>query len=104
MNEPYEKKVIGKTYYNETRKQVVPDFTSMSVSEAKSWGNNNGITINVNETTSESEEYTDGQITSQSVHDGVLTEEAGSSITVTVIKKISQSEDINNDTSEEETE
>lgn len=104
LNEPYEKKVIGKTYYNETRKQVVPDFTSMSVSEAKSWGNNNGITINVNETTSESEEYTDGQITSQSVHDGVLTEEAGSSITVTVIKKISQSEDINNDTSEEETE
>lgn len=104
LNEPYEKKVIGKTYYNETRKQVVPDFTSMSVSEAKSWGNNNGITINVNETTSESEEYTDGQITSQSVHDGVLTEEAGSSITVTVIKKISQSEDINNNTSEEETE
>ena len=104
LNEPYEKKVIGKTYYNETRKQVVPDFTSMSVSEAKSWGNNNGITINVNETTSESEEYTDGQITSQSVHDGVLTEEAGSSITVTVIKKISQSEDINNNISEEETE
>ena len=104
LNEPYEKKVIGKTYYNETRKQVVPDFTLMSVSEAKSWGNNNGITINVNETTSESEEYTDGQITSQSVHDGVLTEEAGSSITVTVIKKISQSEDINNNTSEEETE
>lgn len=104
LNEPYEKKVIGKTYYNETRKQVVPDFTSMSVSEAKSWGNNNGITINVNETTSESEEYTDGQITSQSVHDGVLTEEAGSSITVIVIKKISQSEDINNNISEEETE
>lgn len=104
LNEPYEKKVIGKTYYNETRKQVVPDFTLMSVSEAKSWGNNNGITINVNETTSESEEYTDGQITSQSVHDGVLTEEVGSSITVTVIKKISQSEDINNNISEEETE
>ena len=104
LNEPYEKKVIGKTYYNETRKQVVPDFTLMSVSEAKSWGNNNGITININETISESEEYTDGQITSQSVHDGVLTEEAGSSITVTVIKKISQSEDINNNTSEEETE
>ena len=104
LNEPYEKKVIGKTYYNETRKQVVPDFTLMSVSEAKSWGNNNGITINVNETTSESEEYTDGQITSQSVHDGVLTEEVSSSITVTVIKKISQSEDINNNTSEEETE
>lgn len=104
LNEPYEKKVIGKTYYNETRKQVVPDFTLMSVSEAKSWGNNNGITINVNEITSESEEYTDGQITSQSVHDGVLTEEAGSSITVTVIKKISQSEDISNGISEEETE
>lgn len=104
LNEPYEKKVIGKTYYNETRKQVVPDFTLMSVSEAKSWASANGITINVNEITSESEEYTDGQITSQSVHDGVLTEEAGSSITVTVIKKISQSEDINNDTSEEETE
>lgn len=104
LNEPYEKEVIGKTYYNETRKQVVPDFTLMSVSEAKSWGNNNGITINVNETTSESEEYTDGQITSQSVHDGVLTEEAGSSITVTVIKKISQSEEISNDIREEETE
>ena len=104
LNEPYEKEVIGKTYYNETRKQVVPDFTLMSVSEAKSWASANGITINVNETTSESEEYTDGQITSQSVHEGVLAEEAGSSITVTVIKKISQSEDISNDISEEETE
>ena len=104
LNEPYEKEVIGKTYYNETRKQVVPDFTLMSVSEAKSWGSANGITINVNETTSESEEYSDGQITSQSVHEGVLAEEAGSNITITVIKKISQSEEVNNDVSEEETE
>ena len=103
LDEPYEKEVIGKTYYNETRKQVVPDFTLMSVSEAKSWGNANGITINVNETTSESEEYDDGQITSQSVHEGVLAEEVGS-ITITVIKKISQSEDVDNDVSEEETE
>ena len=104
LNEPYEKEVIGKTYYNETRKQVIPDFTLMSVSEAKSWGSANGITINVNETTSESEEYSDGQITSQSVHEGVLAEEAGSNITITVIKKTSQSEDVNNDVSEEETE
>lgn len=104
LNEPYEKKVIGKTYYNETRKQVVPDFTLMSVSEAKSWASANGITINVNETTSESEEYSDGQITGQSVHEGVLAEEAGSNITITVIKKTSQSEDVNNDVSEEETE
>lgn len=104
LNEPYEKKVIGKTYYNETRKQVVPDFTLMSVSEAKSWASANGITINVNETTSESEEYSDGQITGQSVHEGVLAEEAGSNITITVIKKTSQSEEVNNDVSEEETE
>lgn len=104
LNEPYEKEVIGKTYYNETRKQVVPDFTLMSVSEAKSWASANGITINVNETTSESEEYSDGQITSQSVHEGVLAEEAGSNITITVIKKTSQSEEVNNDVSEEETE
>lgn len=104
LNEPYEKEVIGKTYYNETRKQVIPDFTLMSVSEAKSWGSANGITINVNETTSESEEYSDGQITGQSVHEGVLAEEAGSDITITVIKKTSQSEDVNNDVSEEETE
>ncbi len=100
LNEPYEKEVIGKTYYNETRKQVVPDFTLMSVSEAKSWGNTNGIAINVNETTSESEEYSDGEITSQSVHEGVLAEEV-ESITITVIKKNSQSEDVNNDVSEE---
>lgn len=104
LNEPYEKEVIGKTYYNETRKQVVPDFTLMSVSEAKSWASANGITINVNETTSESEEYSDGQITGQSVHEGVLAEEAGSNITITVIKKTSQSEEVNNDVSEEETE
>lgn len=104
LNEPYQKEVIGKTYYNETRKQVVPDFTLMSVSEAKSWASANGITININETTSESEEYSDGQITSQSVHEGVLAEEAGSNITITVIKKTSQSEEVNNDVSEEETE
>lgn len=79
---PYEKEVIGKTYYNEERKQVVPDFTSMSLSDAKSWGNSNGINIIIEY--KETNEYNDEDIISQSVHDGVLTSEV-SSITLTVV-------------------
>lgn len=82
LSVPYEKEVIGKTYYNEDRKQVVPDFTSMSLSDAKSWGSSNGINIIVEY--KESSEYNDEDIISQSVHDGVLTSEV-SSITLTVV-------------------
>lgn len=82
LSVPYEKEVIGKTYYNEERKQVVPDFTSMSLSDAKSWGSSNGINIIVEY--KESSEYNDEDIISQSVHDGVLTSEV-SSITLTVV-------------------
>lgn len=82
LSVPYEKEVIGKTYYNEERKQVVPDFTSMSLSDAKSWGSSNGINIIVEY--KESSEYNNEDIISQSVHDGVLTSEV-SSITLTVV-------------------
>lgn len=82
LSVPYEKEVIGKTYYNEEKKQVVPDFTSMSLSDAKSWGNSNGINIIIEY--KETNEYNDEDIISQSVHDGVLTSEV-SSITLTVV-------------------
>ncbi len=86
MNSPYEKEIIGYTYYGEARRSLVPDFTAYSLTDANNWGSSHGITINVNYVDSSDSNYTDGQIISQSVHEGVLVDKVGS-ITIDVIRK-----------------
>lgn len=82
INEPYEKKIIGDDYYNEPRKQLVPDFTSYTLAEAQSWASRNGLSISVNNVQTNS--YREGQIIGQSVHEGVLVTKAPSTITLDV--------------------
>lgn len=85
INSPYEKKIIGDEYYNEPRKQLIPNFSAYSLSEAQSWASRNGFNIAIN--TVETNSYNDGQIINQSVHEGVLITKAPKTITLDVAKK-----------------
>lgn len=85
INNPYEKKIIGDEYYNEPRKQLIPNFSAYSLSEAQSWASRNGFNIAIN--TVETNSYNDGQIINQSVHEGVLITKAPKTITLDVAKK-----------------
>ncbi len=92
INSPYEKKVVGWTYYtNEGRKGLMPDFTAFSLSDAEYWCRDYGYTLIINEIESDDENYYDGQIINQSVHSGVLLEKAPNEITLDVIKKVDKS-------------
>ncbi len=104
IKEPYEKTIIGRTYYSEARKTLVPNFTTYSIGGAQVWGSSNGFTININYVESSNDAYYDGQIIGQSVHEGVLTTKAPKTITLDVVKKVSGGsttpiEDNNNGTS-----
>lgn len=87
LNTPYEKKIIGKTYYSdEQRVSLMPNLSSYTVDEAKAWASRNGFTITVKEALVESETYTDGQIINQSLKEGSLLEGADKNITITIAK------------------
>ena len=88
IKEPYEKTIIGKTYYSEPRKTLIPNFTTYSMAGAQVWGSSNGFTINFNYIESSSSAYYEGQIIGQSVHEGVLTTKAPKTITLDVVKKV----------------
>lgn len=88
IKEPYEKTIIGKKYYSEARKTLIPNFTTYSVAGAQVWGSSNGFTINLNYIDSSNSAYYDGQIIGQSVHEGVLTTKAPKTITIDVVKKV----------------
>lgn len=85
LNIPYEKTVIGKTYYNEARKELLPDFTDYSLEGAKSYLSNRGISYEIVTETVSSPGYYDNQIIGQSIHDGVLVETV-SSIKLVIVK------------------
>ena len=85
LNIPYEKTVIGKTYYNEARKELLPDFTEYSLEGAKSYLSNRGISYEIVTETVSSTGYYDNQIIGQSIHDGVLVETV-SSIKLVIVK------------------
>lgn len=87
LNTPYEKKIIGKTYYSdEQRVSLMPNLSSYTLDEAKAWASRNGFTITVKEALVESETYTDGQIINQSLKEGSLLEGADKNITITIAK------------------
>lgn len=88
LNTPYEKKIIGKTYYSdEQRVSLMPNLGSYTLDEAKAWASRNGFTLTVKEALVESETYTDGQIINQSLKEGSLLEGADKNITITIAKK-----------------
>ena len=87
LNTPYEKKIIGKTYYSdEQRVSLMPNLGSYTLDEAKAWASRNGFTLTVKEALVESEKYTDGQIINQSLKEGSLLEGADKNITITIAK------------------
>lgn len=87
LNTPYEKKIIGKTYYSdEQRVSLMPNLGSYTLDEAKAWASRNGFTLTVKEALVESETYTDGQIINQSLKEGSLLEGADKNITITIAK------------------
>lgn len=87
LNTPYEKKIIGKTYYSdEQRVSLMPNLSSYTLDEAKAWASRNGFTLTVKEALVESETYTDGQIINQSLKEGSLLEGADKNITITIAK------------------
>lgn len=87
LNTPYEKKIIGKTYYSdEQRVSLMPNLSSYTLDEAKAWASRNGFTLTVKEALVESKTYTDGQIINQSLKEGSLLEGADKNITITIAK------------------
>lgn len=91
IKEPYEKTIIGKTYYSEPRKTLIPDFTKYSLAGAESWASSHGFTITTTEVEKSDSSYYNGQIISQSVVAGMLVEKAPKNITLTIVKKVSES-------------
>ncbi len=88
FNNPYEKKIIGKTYYrDEPRVKLMPNLSSYTLEEAKSWASANGFTLTVKESLTENEAYNDDQIINQSLKEGALLEGADKNITITVARK-----------------
>lgn len=89
-SENYEPQVAGKQYYNEERKETLPNFVGKDISNLKSWAGFRNIAININEIKSGNSLFDDskpdGYILTQSVAAGRDVSTINS-ITVSVIVK-----------------
>ena len=65
----------------------MPNLSSYTLEEAKSWASANGFTLTVKESLTENEAYNDDQIINQSLKEGALLEGADKNITITVARK-----------------
>lgn len=81
-NEDYEIPVTGKQYYNEKRRELLPNFIGQTKEFAENWARERGIEIIFKEEESTSP---NNQILSQTEHAGKLVEKV-SSLTITVSK------------------
>lgn len=70
INEPYEEKVIGKGYYYDYSVSLLPSFVGKDISQAQSYCNARGITLNITKTTTNSQSL-DGEILTQSLPSGM---------------------------------
>lgn len=68
-NETYEKAVTGKTYYNEKRRELMPNFVGLTRSQVEAWANERQIHLEIEE--ADSSEPKDTVLT-QSEHVGKL--------------------------------
>lgn len=89
-NEPYELTVAGQKYYNETRRELLPDFIGLSRSDVETWAEEREIEVIFNEITEEDELYNssfkNGQIVGQKEHAGQLVDKL-SNINLSIFKK-----------------
>lgn len=80
ISEEYEASIVGKTYYNEPRRELMPNFIGKSTSEVEAWALNRELDVEFIEENSANPK---GQIINQSVHAGTLLEGI-TSLTITV--------------------
>ncbi len=86
-NEPYEKAVTGKTYYNETRRELMPNLIGRSQREVEAWASERNIPLDIETKTSN---RPDGEVLNQSVIIGSLVDQiANLKITVSEFDGIS---------------
>lgn len=69
VNETYEKSVYGKKYYNEKRRELLPNFRGQSRSYVEAWAMDRGIEVEFRE---EESSLPNGSIVKQSEHAGKL--------------------------------
>ncbi len=101
-NEPYETAVIGKDYYNEKRRELLPNFVGQNRSYVEAWALERGITVNYKEVSEGdslfNSSYSNGYVVSQEEHAGLLVDNL-SSINISIIKNDNASSS-NNDENE----
>lgn len=77
-NEPYELAVAGKTRYNETKRELLPNFIGQNKTYVESWANERGIKVNFIEVSEGNPLYNsasaNGTVVSQKEHVGELVE------------------------------
>ncbi len=82
IKKPYEKYVAGDKYYNEAQRPVMADLTKLGLSAAKAWAEANGLNVNIEYV--DTNEYSNGTIISQSIHEDELLELASKNLTLKV--------------------
>ena len=99
-NEEYKEKVVGKTYYNEVKREVLPNFVGKSKINVDDYAKTHNLTVNyidVNEGDKlYKNTYTNGTVVSQNVHFGTLLDKINS-LTIYVINKKEESIIVQND-------
>ncbi len=70
INNPYEKKIIGKGYYNESGIALLPSFVGKDISNAQNYCSTRGITLNIEKIETNSENL-DNQVMTQSLPSGM---------------------------------
>ncbi len=89
-SEDYTTPIIGKTYYNEQKRELLPDFVGKQKSEVESWAEERDISI---EWVEEDSTNRNGEVIKQSSHAGILVDSI-SSLTITVSNGEISTEDL----------
>lgn len=82
INEPYELSVIGKSVYNEKRRELLPNFIGSSREYVENWARERNISLNVQ---TEDSTLPNGQVITQDRHVGLLVDKL-TSLSITVAR------------------
>lgn len=106
INKPYEEKIIGKGYYNESSISLLPSFVGKSLSEVQSYCSARGITLNVEKVKTISSSF-DGLVATQSLPSGMdvafVSKTKGLTVSVYEYESDSKKNDSTNGTSTDNT-
>lgn len=82
LNEPYEREIVGYTYYNEASAPTMNNLVGMGEVSAKAWAESMGLNVTV--VYAVSTDYEAGTVIDQSIHEDVLLEKTDYNLTLTV--------------------